>query len=93
MLAANPTTPQPVRDVAIKIADKAEEMIDRVMRTFDQIRDPSTFVLEITEELAALEQQMPQDALGQMAGMLTQGGGAFEGQSTQPLGIEAGGVG
>jgi len=96
MLAANPQTPQPVRDVAIKIADKAEAMIDRVMRTFDQIRDPGTFVLEITDELEALEAQMPQLAMQQMAGLLAQqaaGGGAGGSQAQKPLGPESGGVG
>lgn len=93
MLAANPQVPQPVRDVAAKIAEKAEFMIDRVMRTFDQVRDPATFVLDITDELAALEQQMPMQALQQLGSLMGAQGGGAPGGVAPPLGIEAGGVG
>lgn len=54
-LAANPQTPPEVRAIANKIASAAGEIIDRTIRTFDQVRDPSAFVIEIEEELNELE--------------------------------------
>ena len=70
-------------------------MIDRVMRTFDQVRDPATFVLGIDEELAALEQQMPQLAMQQLQQLIGAGGqaGPAGPPVPPPLGPEAGGVG
>lgn len=50
-IAANPQTPEAVRSVARKIADSAGELIDRTIRTFDQIRDPSAFIIQIEDEL------------------------------------------
>jgi hypothetical protein len=93
MMAANPQVPQQVRDVAVKIAEKAEVVIDRVIRTFDQVRDPSTFVLDISAELSSLEEQAPADAMAQL-GMLGQaaGGGGLGGMPPPPLGIPAGGI-
>jgi hypothetical protein len=93
MMAANPQVPQPVRDVAAKIAEKAEIVIDRVVRTFDQVRDPATFVLDVSEEFAALEQQMPGLALQQLGQLMSAGGPGGAGQAPPPLGIESGGVG
>ena len=96
MLAANPQTPAPVRDIAAKIAGKAEVMIDRVMRTFDQVRDPATFALDLETGMAALEEQMPQIEQQMMqqqlvAGMAEGGGGGGGGGPL--LGPESGGVG
>lgn len=88
MLSANPQVPQPVRDVAGKIAEKAEAVIDRVIRTFDQVRDPATFTLDISEELMAFEQQMQPEALQGLAQLMGAGG-----QAGVPLGIESGGLG
>ena len=95
MLAANPQTPAPVRDIAAKIAGKAEVMIDRVMRTFDQVRDPATFALDLETGMANLEEQMPQIEQQMMqqqlaAGMAEGGGGGGGGPL---LGPESGGVG
>ena len=50
-IAANPQTPPAVVEVAKKIADSAGEIIDRTIRTFDQIRDPSTFIIQVEEEI------------------------------------------
>ena len=55
MLAVNPETPPEVAQVARKIADSAGEIIDRTIRTFDQVRDPGTFIVNIEEELNAIE--------------------------------------
>lgn len=82
-LAANPQTPPEVASVARKIADSASEVIDRTVRTFDQIRDPATFVVEIEEEINSIEQTAEQQqALGALMQML--GGGAAQPQLEAP---------
>ena len=55
MIASNPQTPPEVASIARKIASSAGEMIDRTIRTFDQVRDPGTFVIEVDQELNSLE--------------------------------------
>lgn len=73
MLAVNPETPPEVAKIAKKIADSAGEIIDRTIRTFDQVRDPGTFVIDVEEELNAIEaSSADQQALGQLMGMLGQ---------------------
>lgn len=54
-IAANPQTPPEVRNIANKIASAAGEVIDRTIRTFDQVRDPAAFVIEVESELQQLE--------------------------------------
>jgi hypothetical protein len=56
-IASNPQTPPEVKAVAMKIADAAGEVIDRTIRTFDQVRDPALFIIEVEEEMAAAAQQ------------------------------------
>jgi hypothetical protein len=63
MMAANPQLPQPIRDVAMKIAKAAGEIVERTIRTFDQIRDPEEFIINVEAEL----DQMGQDANMQQA--------------------------
>lgn len=55
MLASNPETPPEVASVARKIASAAGEIIDRTVRTFDQIRDPGTFIVEVENELNSIQ--------------------------------------
>jgi hypothetical protein len=83
MLAANPQTPPEVAGVARKIADAAGEIIDRTIRTFDQIRDPGTFVIDFTEELNQIEKSSgDQQALVQLMQALS-GGAQQPGQPGQ----------
>jgi len=76
-VASNPQTPEPVREVAKQIASKAGEIIDRTIRTFDQVRDPAAFIIEVDEELDKmnLQQGAVQGLLGMLGGM---GGGPLE---------------
>lgn len=67
-IASNPQTPEPVRDVARKIASSAGEIIDRTIRTFDQVRDPATFIIEVGDELD--QAQMDTQGLQGLMGML-----------------------
>ena len=75
-LSANPQTPPQVREVAIKIAEAAGVAIERTMRTFDQVRDPQTFVIDVENELKQLGQDVPvaQEVLMQLVGGLAQQG-------------------
>lgn len=57
MLVANPMIPQPVRDVAMKISHAMSEAVDRTIRTFEQVRDPATFLVDMTAEIQQLSQQ------------------------------------
>jgi len=72
MLSANPQTPPEVATIAKKIAASAGEIIDRTIRTFDQVRDPSTFVIDIENELNNIKEtsdsQQGLEGLMQMLG-------------------------
>lgn len=84
MLAANPTTPPEVAAIARKVANSAGEIIDRTIRTFDQVRDPSTFIIEVEEELNSL-QATAQDNQALMQLMQMLGGGMQQGQGQAQL--------
>lgn len=79
-IAANPQTPAQVVEVAKKVADSAGKVIDRTVRTFDQVRDPGLFVIEmdeIFEEIASPENQAAQALMSvvQQIPQLEGGGG------------------
>lgn len=67
-ISANPQTPPEVREVATKISRAASEIIDRTLRTFDQVRDPTTFIVEVDTQMQQLEANMgsPQMAMMQL---------------------------
>lgn len=84
-IAANPAVPPQVREVAARIATIVGEVIERTVRTFDQVRDPQTFVVQV-EDLVNQEQVAP-DALAQLIALTGQGaqqGGLGQGDSGQP---------
>jgi hypothetical protein len=74
-LAANPQVPTQVRSVAEKVATAAGELIERTIRTFDQVRDPEQFIVDIKEELQDIQEASPERAV---AGLLQQLGLAGE---------------
>ncbi len=53
-LAMNPQVPQPIRDLAGKVADASGELVERTVRSFDTIRDPEKFRIDIQEQLHEL---------------------------------------
>lgn len=63
-IAANPQTPEQVREVAKKIANSAGEIIERTIRTFDQVRDPEAFIVDVNEELDQIQGLSQQGLLG-----------------------------
>lgn len=86
MLAANPETPPEVASIAKKIADSAGELIDRTIRTFDQVRDPGSFIIHVEEELNKIEAtSAEQQGLMQLMSLL--------GQQQEPLQLGMGGGG
>ena len=82
-IAANPQTPPEVRTIANRIASAAGEVIDRTIRTFDQVRDPATFVIDVENTMTQLEDQggSPQAALQQLVQTLVSR------QQDQPLAL------
>jgi len=88
-LAANPATPPEIAEVARKIAVAAGEAMDRAARTFDSVRDPSTFVVQVEEELDQIAvnkeamaglMQMLGPVLGAAGGGGAEGGAGPQGQ-------------
>jgi hypothetical protein len=92
-LAANPQTPAPVRDVAQKIANAASEIIERTLRTFDQVRDPMAFLVDIDAELDQTKDLGVQGMtmLAQMMGSLVGGNGKQGELAGLPGAVEGGG--
>lgn len=58
-IAANPQVPPEVKSVANKVASAAGEIIERTIRTFDQIRDPETFIVQVEDELNQIQAEAP----------------------------------
>lgn len=81
-VASNPQTPEAIREVAKKIAESSSEIIDRTIRTFDTVRDPGTFIIEIEGELDKVIS--PQGGIQGLLAMLT-GGGEQGGQQPSTL--------
>jgi hypothetical protein len=85
-ISANPQTPPEVRDVANKIVGSVSEVIERTIRTFDQVRDPMTFVVEVNDTLESLERDggSPQMAMQQLVASLLENQGQQQDQLSLP---------
>lgn len=83
-IASSPQTPEPVREAARKLAIAAAAIAERTVRTFDQIRDPSRYIVDVEAELDASTQVQPgpMQALAGMLGTALGGGGAPSGDAT-----------
>jgi hypothetical protein len=76
-IATNPATPPPVMEAAKQVAQKSAEVLDRVLRTFDSVRDPENLIVRIDKEIdAAIQQQEIMQQLPVLAAMM---GGGMEG--------------
>jgi hypothetical protein len=93
--ATLPGVPEPLRRVVIKLIEDKQEMWDRLIRTFDLVRDPATLVPNVLPELeeanrmavqAEQEAQMQQQALMGLVGL---DGGAGGGAGGLPGGFPA----
>jgi hypothetical protein len=85
-IVANPQTPKPVADVAKKIAIAAGEAIERTMLTFDQMRDPQLFIIDVEAEVdAAANGAQDQQGLQSLLAMLQGGQAPGAGQIQTPV--------
>jgi hypothetical protein len=50
-IAANPQTPNEIRSIAKKISEATGEIVERTIRTFDQVRDPEAFIVRVEDEI------------------------------------------
>jgi hypothetical protein len=81
MIASNPQVPEPVREVARKIADASSNIIERTLRTFDNVRDPTTFIVEMDAELdkaAAAASDPMNQLMTMMSGGMNGGNGGIQ---------------
>jgi predicted transcriptional regulator len=89
-IAANPQTPPAIAEVAKQIAEAAGEIIERTIRTFDQVRDPALFMIEVEEAIDQATADRPRQAVLQLLGGMKKdgivggGGGSPEGGIDQP---------
>lgn len=70
----NPGMGMLVRETAKQLVGMANEILDRTLRTFDQVRDPSKFIIQLEEQIQQVEAQVPQVQLQQVAQALMQQG-------------------
>jgi len=87
-IAANPQVPGPVQEAARKIADAAGQLVLRTLTTFDQIRDPANFIVDLHAEMDAAVDPA-QQGMAMLTQLLT---GALGGQQAalQPSGTTVG---
>ena len=84
-IATNPATPTPMRDMALKVSKGATELIERLIRTFDTIRDPKAFLVDFNEQLDQSVQIADATTAGELLNLLGGLDGApQEGQPQQP---------
>jgi hypothetical protein len=84
MVASNPQIPPEVKQVAADIAKGAYEMMERTIRTFDQVRDPVLFLVDTEAAFDSI--QANQGAMQKLMGVMGQMG--MGGQpGTQPGGM------
>ena len=88
MLSANPQIPPEGKETAQKISKAASEVVEKVVRTFDSVRDPEQFIVDLEEKLGGLEGS-PQSELEGLLGLL---GGAGE-AAAEPAGVAGPGQG
>lgn len=94
---ANPMVPPEVRSVAIKICAATSELIDRIVRTFEQFKDPETFIVDPSDEIQQSQEaadmqmalQMGMMMGGMQPGMEGPGGGPQQLEGPGPQAPEA----
>jgi len=76
------------KNVAQQLVTIANELLDRTLRTFDQVRDPGAMLINLQAALDEADQQQPEDQMGQLAAMMQQVG--MQAGSGQGSGQEGG---
>ena len=73
------------KEASKQLISKVNEMIDKLVRTFDQVRDPGSLQMELDESIAQIEQQMAQQqGLSTIMQQLIQAGQQAEMQGGVP---------
>jgi hypothetical protein len=78
VVASNPQAPPAVKDVAEQIIRASNEVMDRTLRAFDQIRDPETFLVDMDN--AVNQVQGPAEGLQGLAQLFAALGQQEQGQ-------------
>ena len=84
MMISNPQVPEQVRSAVIKASQATGELIDRTIRTFDTMRDPASFIIDIAPEVQQAQEQADQIAELQALAPFMQM--MMEGAAEQPTG-------
>lgn len=58
------------KNVAGQLAEVARELLERVYRSFDQVRDPRQLLIDMNAAIEEAEAQQPPDAMAQLGGLL-----------------------
>ena len=69
-LVDSPEVGQVTKNVARQLADVATELLDRVMRSFDQVRDPSRLLIDMQLAIDEAEAAQPPAQLDQIAQLI-----------------------
>ena len=69
---STPGVPPMVVETGQKVVSAASELVERTLRTFDQVRDPAEFVIRMDEQLDAALPNLPQAGLQGLATLLDQ---------------------
>ena len=72
---SNPMAPPEVRSTALKIAAATSELIDRIIRTFEQFKDPEIFVVDPSDEIERAQESADAQNMMQLAVMSGMMGG------------------
>jgi hypothetical protein len=67
---SSPQTPPLVKEVTSKILKAASESVDKMIRTFDSVRNPETFTIDFEQAIAEAEQGAPQGGLAGLSQIL-----------------------
>ena len=73
----SPETGPLMKDTAQQLVNIGNEIMSRTMRTFDQVRDPTSFLIELNQELLEGDQSVDENQLAALGDALAQqfGGG------------------
>lgn len=76
-----------LKDTAQQLVDLGNEIMSRTMRTFDQVRDPTSFLIELNQELVQADESVDQNQLAALGSALAQ---QFGGQNGAAGGADVG---
>lgn len=86
-LIESPQVGQVTKNVAQQLVGIANELLDRTLRTFDQVRDPGVMLINLQAALDAADQAQPEDQMEQLAALVgEQGAAAGAGEAEEGLG-------